>query len=551
MEAVRDILPRTAYMPTASRLSLIDWMGHAGVLLRGKPYSTKNHEYLQQILGDDHHDITFQKAAQVGISTLVLIKSLWISEHLGKKVVYYFQDDKAVQDFSSDRATPLIEESPYLSSRMRTTDRVGLKQLGPGTIYFRGLQNRGKVKSIDCDYVVLDELDASREDTVSFAIDRLRHSDMGWVASLSQPSIPGFGINKRYGKTDQHHWNLICPSCGHRNCLELDWPSNFMPIPESKRRTFPEGATHYRGCTKCEARLNPAQGEWIARHPGRKQRGYHLSQLYTQISSPGYPNIASRIMWEYQDKLGSQLGLENFTISVLGFPFSGAAARVNDELLDFCEGDYPFTINQEGCFMGVDQGDTLSIVIGILSGPSFKVVYAEQTEKWDRLDQLLNNFAVHYCVIDAQPNKHSAKALATRYPGRVSIQYFGAKETKLGKELHEGRVEVDTINVDRTESIDRMIDRMEAGFINLPSRKLSDGRGMAVIEDLRRHLKQLVTKTEITSRGIPLRTYLRGAGIENHLGMALNNAVLAAYEMGITTGPMVSPIFAPIRFGRA
>jgi hypothetical protein len=520
-------------------------------MLRGKQYSTQHHEYLDQILNDDHHNITFQKGAQVGISTLVLIKSLWVAEHLGKKVVYYFQDDKAVQDFSSDRAAPLVEASNYLAQRMRETNRVGLKQIGPGSIYFRGLQNKGKAKSIDCDMVCLDELDEAPEDNVEFAIDRLRHSDMGWVVALSQPSLPGFGINRRYGRTDQHHWHIICPACGYRNCLEFNFPANFLEIPESKRKTFPEGATHYRGCSRCEAKLNMAHGEWIAKYPERGLRGYHLSQLYTQISAPGYPNIATRVMDEWESKKGSQLGLENFTISVLGFPFAGADIRITDELLDFCEGEYPYTAHHEGAFMGIDQGDVLSIVIAMVSGPILKVLYCEQTERWDRLDHLMQAFAVHYAVIDAQPNKHTAKAFATRYPGRVSIQYFGSKETKQGTELHEGRYEVNTVNVDRTESIDRMIDRMEAGFIQLPSRKLSESRGIVLVEDMRRHLKQLVCKTEMSSRGVPIRTYLRGPGIENHYGMSLNNCVLAAFELGIQPGPMVMPIFADVRLGRA
>jgi len=551
VEAVRDILPRSGYMPMATRMPLLDWMQYVNISLRGRPYSTEKHEYLFKPLCDDYHDITFQKAAQVGVSTLVLIKSMWVAEHMGKKVVYYFQDDKAVQDFSSDRATPLIESSSYLSARMGTTDRVGLKQLGPGTIYFRGLQNKGKVKTIDCDMVVLDELNESPEANVVYAIDRLRHSDMGWVVALSQPSVPGFGINKRFGTTDQNHWHIKCSSCGHYNCLELDFPSHFKEIPSSQKKTFPDGATHYRGCSRCGARLNMSVGEWVAKHPNRNLRGYHISQLYTQIFPPGYPNIASKIMWEYRAKAGSTLGMENFTISVLGFPYSGASARVTDELLDFVEGDYPFTLAQSGCFMGIDQGDTLSVVIGMLSGQQFKVIYAEQTEKWDRLDFFMDKFAVHYCVIDAQPNKHSAKSFATRFPDRVSIQYFGSKSTKVSKELHEGRQEVNVISVDRTESIDRMLDKMEGGLILLPSRSLSDERGVAIIEDLRRHLKRLVTKTEISSRGVPVRTYISGPGLENHYGMALNSAVLAAYELGVMPGPMVTPIFSSIKIGRA
>lgn len=520
-------------------------------MLRGKRYSLYKHEYLTQILSDTHPYQVFRKAAQVAISTTVLIKSLYVSDHLGRKVVYYFQDDSAVSDFSNDRCQTMIEESSYLTGRMRGINNVGLKQLGPGSLFFRGLFTRGKVKSIDCDFIVLDELDEAKPENVAFAIDRLMHSDLQWVCALSQPSVPGAGIDAEFSDTDQHFWHLICPSCGEYNCLELNFPDNLLGIADIQKKSFPEGATHYRGCKKCGARLNPGAGEWVAKYPSRLRRGYHLSQLYTQIKPPAFPNLGTKFVREYEDYRRSQNRLARFMISVLGFPYAGGNARVTDELLELCEGDHGFSYSESGAFMGVDQGDTLTITVGILSGGRLLTVHAEETEDWGRLDFLMSQFGVRYCLIDAQPNKHSAKAFCARYPGRASIQYFGGKELKRGEELHEGKTVVPTVTVDRTVSIDGMIDRMEGGFIALPSRKKCSGAALSNLEDVRRHLKNLVARTEETAGGLLKKQYLRGS-IENHYGMSLNSMVLAAYELGMASaGPTVMPVFGRTRVGNA
>lgn len=548
MEFIRDLLPDTSYLSRSHHMPLLEWVDKVAINLRGHKYSFKKHEYLKDIMADSHPDQTYQKAAQVGISTSVLIRSLYVAEHLGKKTVYYFQDDGAVSDFSSDRAEPMIQSTLYLQGRVGGTNRVGLRRIGPGSLYFRGLFTKGKVKSVDADFIILDELDEAKPSHIQFATDRLMHSDLQWVTALSQPSIPGFGISKRFEDTDQRHFFIRCPSCGEHNCLELNWQSdpavNFIPISGKQKKKYPDGATHYRGCKKCQKPLDMRVGEWVAKRPGALKRGYHLSQLYTQIKPPEAPNIATMLWKLFEDKRRSQAGLENFTISVLGFPFSGANARVTDELLDFMEADYQLAFKGTGCFMGVDQGDTLTIAIGMCSGQYFKVLYAEETESWKRLPYLMSQFGVRCCVIDAQPNKNSAKEFAINHRDRVYIQYFGGKELKKGEELYEGKTVVPVVTGDRTETLDGMIDRMEAGLVHLPSRKKSTGSALNTIEDIRRHLKQLVTKNEEGANGITKKTYLRGNGIENHYGMALNSALIAAYGLGFNSpGPMVLPVF--------
>ena len=538
----------TPIVSKKSQLTLPEWIARAQIMLRGEPYSFNKHEYLIKILDDKYPDQVFLKGAQVGISTLVLLKALYVADYLNKKAIYFFQDDGAVKDFSDDRANPLIKSSPYLSSRTRGTVNWGLKHIGPyGSLFMRGLSSASKAKSIDGDMIVLDEVSEMRDDFRALAQDRVMHSDLQWIHHLSQPDLPGKNIDAEFNTTDSHFWHLVCPGCGHRNNLELNFPDNFLPIAKSNKKKWPEGATHYRGCTQCGHHLIPKDGQWVARHPSRSRRGYHLSQLYTQIKPPNAPNYATHIMAEYEIAKLAEAKIKRFTISVLGFGYGGSNVRVTDELLNECESQLGFSYSESGAFMGVDQGDILHIAIGIRRGRDFHVVYVEETESWNRLDILMAQYGVSLCLIDAMPNKHTAKSFVARHRGRAAIQYFTGKELRRGVETHEGFHEVDTVSMDRTEALDSMIDRMQGGRIWLPARKAVSGKDLATLEDLRRHLRALTTKNEATSTGMTRRVYDSGPNIVNHFAMALNSAATAAFDLGQQPGPMVMPIFIKSR----
>ena len=528
-----------------SRLTLTEWVSRANIMLRGNPYNFDKHDYLKQILEDPHPDQVFLKGAQVGISTLVLLKAMYVADFLNKKAIYFLQDDGAIKEFSSDRANPLIKASPYLTSRTKGTQNQALKHLGPyGSLHFKALNSSGRAKSTDGDFIILDEVAEMRDEFRALAQDRVMHSDLQWIHHLSQPSIPGKNIDAEFNTTDSHFWNLVCPGCGHRNCLELNWPDNFLPIAKSKKRSWPDGTTHYRGCTQCGHHLDPKKGEWISRYPTRTRRGYHLSQLYTQIKPPSSPNYATHIMDEFEVSKLSEAKIKRFTISILGFGYGGANVRVTDQLLADCEGTHGFSYSENGAFLGCDQGDILHIAIGVRSGNKFQLVHFEEADGWNRLDTLMIQYGVSLALVDAQPNKHSSKSFVARHRGRSAIQYFAGKTLNRGVELHEGFHEIDTVTMDRTESLDAMVDKMQVGRIILPSRKMCSGKDLATLEEVRRHLRALTTKNETGPNGITKRVYDSGPLVANHFGMALNSAVVAAFDLGKKqAGPMVAPIF--------
>jgi phage terminase large subunit GpA-like protein len=64
-----------------------------------------------------------------------------------------------------------------------------------------------------------DALDEATSDAKSMAKERLSHSDYRRLIELSNPSIPGYGIDEAYLESDQRHWTLRCPHCGNWTAL--------------------------------------------------------------------------------------------------------------------------------------------------------------------------------------------------------------------------------------------------------------------------------------------------------------------------------------------
>ena len=80
---------------------------HAWVLehiyLDGAKFSFEGHKYLENTYVDAHYNEVFMKAAQVGISTRMALKTFWLGDMMPSTALYYFPTDGDVEDFSNER----------------------------------------------------------------------------------------------------------------------------------------------------------------------------------------------------------------------------------------------------------------------------------------------------------------------------------------------------------------------------------------------------------------------------------------------------------------
>ena len=94
-------------------------------------------------------------------------------------------------------------------------------------------------------------------------------------------------------------------------------------------------------------------------------------------------------------------------------------------MLDLCGSDGIASEDPGPCFMGVDQGADLHVVIGKKARQKAgKILHLGIYKDWEELDRLMKNFHVSRCVVDALPETRNARAFAERFKGSVFLNYY-------------------------------------------------------------------------------------------------------------------------------
>jgi hypothetical protein len=416
-------------------LTLGEWAENTPIILDGKPFTFERHEYLRVPYQDNHPHQVEMKAAQMGLTSKAMLKAIYGARFGGYRgILYLFPSRSDVTDFAKGRVDPLIDENPETIGKwIRETDAANIKRVWNAFFYFRGMQSRVGLKSIPADFVIFDELDEAPQNAVDMAMERMSHSEKKEVLKLSNPTLPDYGIDKAFQETDQRYWLLKCEKCEEYTCLEDTFPDCLLEV----------GARVIRACRKCKGELNPARGEWVAKRPSiTDKRGYHYSQLFSHFVDP------AAILHQFR----TTKNLTDFYNLKIGVSYVEAQNRLSiHEVLVLCGSDGISSEDPGPCFMGVDQGADLHVVIGKKARQKAgKLVHLGVYKEWEELDRLTKNFHVSRCVVDALPETRNARAFAERHKGRIFLNYYSEHQ----KGLYSWNERDLTVSCNRTESLD-------------------------------------------------------------------------------------------------
>ncbi|UCE26749.1 MAG: phage terminase large subunit family protein [Candidatus Coatesbacteria bacterium] len=466
------------------------------IKLRGGRFSFADHAYLKAIYDDSAERTVFMKAAQVGLSTYHLIKAIRLADE-GYKTVYFLPTGDQARAFARERFKPLLENSGLAGRVAGPADRI---TFADGAVLFHGLRSEAGVRSVDADFIVMDELDVSPADRVVLATDRILHSELGWVSYLSTPTYPGIGVSRLFDESDRRHWLVRCVGCG----FDFD-PDDHFPdcIGEV-------GGTVSRICARCGRPFYPEAGRWVAAHPSEKAlRGYHVSHLATALP-------AAEILRQYREA-ERPFELRRFYNSVLGVPYHDPSGGLSAEELNGCIGDYAPAQVADGAVMGVDTGDTIYAVVALPEQTRLKVVYACEADHFEELDGLMGRFGAAACVVDAMPYKASASDFARRFPGRVWIAYLGAQRYYVDVERQAAGA-VQRVGLDRSSAFDETVTAVRRREVSFPR------RDDPAVDRLLEHLGNIYRVVEETTTGY--RAVWKSAG-PDHYACALLFALTA------------------------
>ena len=456
---------------TASEFSAIAWIIENQIKNEnGSPIEFRDHSILIDPFEDRSPRQVIKKCAQIGWSTLAILRAFHLAYYAGANIVHTFPSRNMSKDFVIPKVNPLIQNNKAIQS-MVSMDSINLKKVGQRFIYYRGSYEQTEAISISAHILMHDEFDRSNQKVLRTYKSRLddakrERPELGWEWQFSNPSAPGHGVDVWWGKSDQKHWFVKCPHCGY------DWYLRFPDNIDLKKKA--------KVCAKCREEFSKDDligGRWVNKYSGRDISGYWISQLFVPWIS------AEKII---EDSEGDPEIFHNFT---LGEPFVSKDTSISRESIIKClsPGGNPKT----DIAIGVDNGVLKHFIVGNRYG----IFRVGKTESWKEIEEMRNLYDA-VMVIDALPFPTTPTELANKYPGKVFIHYYQQDRKSAGVIRWEDLV----VKSDRTKVIDSVVAEINSQDIifNLTQNDL---------EEYITHCTNVYRTTEITRQGIPRPTW--------------------------------------------
>lgn len=457
---------------------------------------------MHEIYRDPHPFLVVQKPSQVGVTEMCVNRALHAAAlPLGDRgvVLYLMPTQENADRLSQARVASAFNASEPLQALIdqaaegaRAPQRMQMRAVGRGLVYFSGSDQVTQYTGIDADLVVLDEFDLMRDDVLSNAQSRLRSSRDGRLLVVSTPTIPEFGVHGLLQQSDERHDELRCAGCGI--WVEPRYPDHV----DFDRELVVCG---------CGAHLpHDLPGRWVPRRPNVTEiRAYQLNRLVL----PSPPIRQMRLA------AAGTVGMrrEEFWRHDLGVPYVTDDARLTAADLDRCRVerlppmlDVPLVneIRPAATVVGVDVGQrAFWIVVRSYWNKRSYLRFAERVEgDWDAVVEICRRFSASWCVVDAQPDTRGAawlqRELANRPP--VFICYYDRKHA------HDydwgGGATPHTVHASRTLALDETFEAIRRGRSLLPpnARELAGGAYYP-------HMQSLVRTTEPDEFGQAIPTY--------------------------------------------
>jgi len=407
------------------------------------------------------------KPTQVGMSTAAAVKMFHFADNWPVRIIYMLPRQQDYIDFVTTRIDPMIQASERLSSLLGIPDSTRAKQIGDSYLFF--MESTVEPRMMPADAIMIDELDLSVPENVATALNRLDDSRWRLKFYFGTPTLPNYGVHGRYLLSDRRHWLVKCPSCNEWQ--ELDWEENLRVIGNME-----DPDEVYLGCVHCSHRFTLPeiqQGQWVAEKPDRSDEsvGFHISQLMVHPVETLYKHYIDpeqTITEFYRKRLGKPYELE------------GGSVSREDFLTTAFDDPYMEEIAHDGrsrYYMGLDQGNELQVVIAKIEPNSRrpKIVRIElipftdvdeSNAGFQRVQKLMRLFKIRRCIADADPNRHSIRALQNKMPGRVIMADYTNIKQRFQYKKERGVIRV--VNINRSEAFDDLMDSIREAYWALP-----------------------------------------------------------------------------------
>ena len=317
------------------------------------------------------------------------------------------------KDHSKLKLAPTIECTPRLRDRIKDNrsrdsgNTIQTKTFPGGALFLTGSNSAAGFRHRSIRYLFLDDVDGYEPDVdgegdpIDLAKKRTdTYSSRKKIFKVSTPTVKGLSrIETAFEESDQRYYHVPCPFCGEYQRLE--WSGIKFERDEHNNVL----AVWYE-CRHCRKEIDESyktemfeRGRWVPTFPERKNRGYHLSGLYSPLGWVSWKQIVE----EFLVAKGNRERLKVWTNTRLAETFEEAGDQPGwVELKARCEPYQIMTVPLGGHVLtaGVDvQANRLAVLVMAWGRgeEAWVVFWGElygdplQLEVWGQLDNLLNH----------------------------------------------------------------------------------------------------------------------------------------------------------------
>jgi hypothetical protein len=449
--------------------------------VKGKPFSFAHREHLYDFYRDPHPRVVIVAGRQVEKSESCVRKLIYHGyTRPHTTITYTAPRNEQTTRFVNDRFRKAIADSVggilegSVDGKRDAKTAIGLSNK---TVYYFGSAwaDGDALRGIAGDIVFFDEVQDITQTAIESIEKSVSHSEIhdpktelnGKCIYTGTPKQKGSYYDRvLWGQSDQKKWNVVCESCGHNQFMSM---KNVMVQNEET-----EDERRYFGCLKCKEELNRENGHWVATKPQNKM---YSAYLFNQLNMSWIS--ANQI---YRDFI--TMDSMTFHNEVLGEFYSGSAQPVTIEDVLACTDKHMAlkTRSLVPTCMGIDYGSggkSKTIITighsGYIHGEKKIIIDYVENCPIENIEELLahimtlkERFMVEKIVGDIGYGAYQAQKLYEAYGREAIAMRYTSYINDPKKREYKGN---HTLQVDRTFSMDKLIDLFKKRLLVIPYQK--------------------------------------------------------------------------------
>lgn len=250
--------------------------------------------------------VSIMKAAQVFGTEIALNWIGYIISHAPASLLVVVPTLDVRKKWVRQRLDPLLIETPVLAEKVNAKKRrdggnsLEMKEFPGGLVIIGGANSAESLRSMPIKFAINDELDGfpwevgkgdkKEGDPHELVRARQRNFSRRKELNISTPTVKDASrIEQLFELGDQRYYHVPCPHCGEYQRLvfregdvrRLEWTTH----PQTKEVTAVWYTCRANACVIEEHHKSAMleRGKWVATHPERKDRSYHISALYSPL----------------------------------------------------------------------------------------------------------------------------------------------------------------------------------------------------------------------------------------------------------------------------